>query len=170
MNTLHLVFGPQGAGKSTHALALARSAGALRLSLDAWVHRLFGPDMPSRPDFAWVMARVARCEAQLWATAVDTARAGLPVILDVGALRATDRQRYAEQAAAAALPLTRHFVTADAAVRRQRVMARNQARGETFSFEVTPGMFAMMESVYEAPAPAELDGVTVTDTTPGARP
>src|SRR5687768_55420 len=41
---VHLVLGPVGAGKSTFALELARSSGAVRLTLDEWMTELFRPD------------------------------------------------------------------------------------------------------------------------------
>ena len=46
-----------------------------------------------------------------------------------------------------------------------RVARRNTAKGETFVHEVTPQMFELFEGLYEAPAPAELEGalVSVTD-------
>ncbi|SUX55831.1 hypothetical protein [Chromobacterium vaccinii] len=34
-------------------------------------------------------------------------------------------------------------------VRRQRVLQRSAARGDTFSFEVTPAMFDAMETQFE---------------------
>ncbi|WP_083338977.1 hypothetical protein [Chromobacterium sphagni] len=56
----HLMFGPQGAGKSTHT----RGAGqAVHLVIDDWMGQLYGPDLPQPLDFFWVMARVARRNA-----------------------------------------------------------------------------------------------------------
>ena len=54
-------------------------------------------------------------------------------------------------------------------MRAQRVRARNAARGETFSFEVTPAMFDFMETMFEPPVDAELQGATLIDTTPPGR-
>lgn len=49
-----------------------------------------------------------------------------------------------------------HYVDAPHPTRRTRVMTRNQERGETFAFEVTPGMFDFMETKFESPTEAEL--------------
>ena len=35
--TLHVVFGPTGAGKSTYAKALARSEPAVHFAIDDWI-------------------------------------------------------------------------------------------------------------------------------------
>jgi len=43
--TLHVIFGPIGAGKTTYAHALARREGAVPFVLDEWGARLFGPDV-----------------------------------------------------------------------------------------------------------------------------
>ena len=61
-----------------------------------------------------------------------------------------------------------HFVDAPQAVRRARVAGRNETRGETFVREVSPQMFDMIEAMYEAPAPAELEGAVLSVTDDGA--
>ena len=70
--TLHIVFGPSGAGKSTYARELARREPAVHFAIDDWMARLFAPDMPEPLEFEWMMARVERCEGQIWSTAAAT--------------------------------------------------------------------------------------------------
>jgi hypothetical protein len=65
-------------------------------------------------------------------------------------------------AEAKGLSLHWHFVDAPQEVRRARVAHRNAARGETFVMEVTPQMFETLEALYEPPAPAELEGATLS--------
>lgn len=161
--TLHVVFGPSGAGKSTYAQELARREPAVHFALDDWMARLFGADMPDPLEFEWMMERVERCEAQIWSTAAATIATGTSVVLDLGLMRKADRSRVAEIAQAVELPLQFHFVTAPAAVRRARVMARNEIRGKTFAIEVNPEMFEFIEGVYEAPDSAELAGCVVSE-------
>lgn len=164
MSAIHLVYGPQGAGKTTVARNLAERHGALRCSIDEWMGELFGPDLPRPMPLPWVLERVQRCERRIWALACDLARRGSPVVLDLGGQRAADRARFAALAAAAGLALQAHFVTAPAALRRERVMARNRARGDTFAFEVTPAMFDAMEARFEPPDAAELAACTAWHT------
>jgi len=162
--TLHVIFGPCGAGKTTYAHALARREGAVAFVLDEWGARLFGPDVQGPLDFSWMVARLRRCEALIWSTAADVLAAGTSVVLDIGAMRRADRARIGQIAQEKGLPLKWHFVDAPQDVRRARVAGRNTAKGETFVHEVTPQMFELLEGLYEAPAPAELEGVLVSVT------
>lgn len=162
--TLHVIFGPCGAGKTTYAHALARREGAVAFVLDKWGARLFGPDVQGPLDFSWMVERLGRCEALIWSTAADVLAAGASVVLDIGAMRRSDRARIGQIAQEKGLPLKWHFVDAPQDVRRARVVGRNTAKGETFVHEVTPQMFELLERLYEAPAPAELEGVLVSVT------
>lgn len=161
--TLHVIFGPSGAGKSTYAKQLARSEPAVHFAIDEWMARLFAADMPEPLEFEWMMARVERCEAQIWSVAASTMAAGTSVVLDLGLMRKTDRARVAEIAEACELPLQFHFVTASSDVRRARVLERNEVRGETFSIDVSPDMFDFIEGVYEAPDADELEGAIISE-------
>ena len=161
--TLHVIFGPSGAGKSTYAKHLARRAPAIHFAIDEWMARLFAPDMPEPLEFEWMMERVERCEAQIWSTAAAAMAAGSSVVLDLGLMRRSDRARVAQIAEACELPLQFHFVTAPQEVRRARVLDRNEVRGDTFSIEVTPDMFAFIEGIYEAPEADELAGCIVSE-------
>lgn len=153
---IHLVFGPQGAGKSTLARQLASQHRGVRFSIDDWMAALYGPDLPQPLSLPWIMERVRRCEQRIWAVAADLVRSGGTAVLDLGCMQAADRSRFVALASAQGLALQRHFVTAPLAQRRQRVLARNDARGETFSFAVSPAMFDVMESRFEPPDAAEL--------------
>jgi predicted kinase len=159
--TLHVIFGPCGAGKTTYAHAFARRERAVAFILDDWMARLFGPDIPEPIEYEWMLERVGRCEAQIWSSAAAVLAAGTSVILDIGLMRRADRDRVRQIAEGAELPLQWHFVDAPEAVRRARVAGRNTIKGESFAIEVTPELFDFMEGVYEPPEPAELDGAVV---------
>jgi len=161
--TLHVIFGPSGAGKTTYSQDLARRTPAVAFSIDDWMARLFAADMPDPIEFEWMMQRVERCEAQIWSTAAACLAAGTSVVLDLGLMRRVDRARVREIAEAVELPFQFHFVTASAEVRRGRVLERTEVKGESFSIQVTPDMFAFMEGVYEAPDAAELAGCLISE-------
>jgi predicted kinase len=161
--TLHAIFGPSGAGKTTYANAFARREGAVAFILDEWMARLFAPDMPQPIEFEWMMERVGRCEAQIWSVAAGVLATGTPVILDMGLMRRADRERVRQVAEATGLPLQFHYVTAPTAVRRARVAERNVVRGENFAIEVTSDMFEFVEGIFEVPDAAELEGAVVSE-------
>lgn len=156
MATVHIVFGQQGAGKSTYSRMLAHQEQGVRFSIDDWMDELYGPDLPNPMSVPWIMERVQRCERIIWAVASDVAQRGGNVILDLGFMKVSDRSRFVEQAKAKNLSVRTHFVTAPLEIRRNRVLSRNVSKGDTFSFEVTPAMFNFMEAQFEAPTDSEL--------------
>jgi predicted kinase len=161
---LHLIAGSTGAGKTTYAIDMARREGALRLSIDEWMTTLFGPDQPEPIQFDWMMARIDRCEAQMWALAQQAAALGQPVIIDCGLTRAAHRAKWADWAAAAGVPVVLHHLAVPAEERWRRVEHRNAERGPTFKLEVTRPMFDFVETMWEPPTGAEmtaLNGVAV---------
>lgn len=159
--TLHVVFGPCAAGKTTYALALAQREHAVPFVLDEWGVRLFGPDVQGPLEFPWMLERLARCSALIWSTAEAVLAAGAPVVLDVGAMSRAHRDRIGEMAGAKGLRPQWHFVDAPREVRRARVAARNASKSATFVAEVTPEMFEMLEGAYDPPSPAELEGAVL---------
>lgn len=161
MAVVHIVFGPQGAGKSTYARTLAASSGGTRFSIDEWMAQLYGPDLPSPIELNWLMERVQRCERQIWGTAEQIAKNGGNVVLDLGFMKARNRSAFTERAREAGISSELHFVTAPHDIRRGRVLTRNSEKGETFSFEVSPAMFDFMEKEFEAPTDPELASATV---------
>lgn len=161
--TLHVIFGPSGAGKTTYAHAFARREKAVAFILDEWMARLFAPDMPEKIEYEWMVERVGRCEAQIWSVAAGVLATGTSVILDIGLMRRADRARVREIAEATELPLQFHYVTAPPEVRRARVAERNVVRGENFAIEVTPEMFEFVEGVFETPEPSELEGAVISE-------
>ena len=161
MGTIHLVFGPQGAGKSTYSRQLATRIEGVRFSIDDWMGQLYGPDLPKPLNFSWIMERVQRCEQRIWVTATEVARTGGSVVLDLGFMKIKSRNSFLALAAADGHPTQLHFVSAPHDLRRSRVLTRNTERGETFSFEVTAPMFDFMEREFEPPTEQELASSTV---------
>lgn len=154
--TAFLVYGPTAAGKSTFAKKLSAERNAVRFAVDEWMHGLFGDDKPETMDVAWVMPRVARCQSRIWACSVQILATGTDVVLEMGLLRAHDRHRMQSVVEDAGYRAAFCFVDADRQVRRQRALQRNVDRGDTYSFDVTPGMFDAMETIFEHPNAAEL--------------
>lgn len=149
---IHLIIGPQGAGKSTYAKKLSLCEQAVYFSIDSYMAQLFGQDMPQPLDLDWVLERVGRCQKLIWATAVEIVRNSGVVVLDTGLMKNEDRIRIKELADEQGLAMRLHFVNAPLELRQARVLNRNQSRDETFSFEVSPEMFSFMEAQFEYPS------------------
>lgn len=155
-SVMHIIYGPQGAGKTTFARLLAHQTNAVCFSIDEWMMGLFGADQPQTLRLEWVLERVQRCEARIWQVSTAILAMGGRVVLDLGLLRQQDRQRFIELARAQSIQAKLHFITAPLELRKQRVLKRNLEQGETFSLQVTPAMFDVMEGIYQAPDAAEL--------------
>ena len=165
MNKLHVVFGSQGAGKSTYAAKLAEKVNGVYFSIDEWMSELYGADLPKPMDIKWIMERVARAEKRIWTTAKQIAACGGNVILDLGFMKVSNRDTFLNLAKEAGILTQLHYVDAPYPVRFKRVQERNSQKGDTFSFEVTPAMFEFMEKEFETPTEKEFHDAIRIDTT-----
>ena len=153
---LHLIAGSTGAGKTTYAMNLSQTTGAVRFSIDEWMTRLYWMDSPSPIEYAWTIERVGRCEAMIAEQVRQLATLGIGAVLDLGFTRAEQRGRFARLAAECGLPVMLHSLELPAEERWRRVMERNSARGETYQLEVDRQMFDFMEGIWDAPDEDEL--------------
>jgi predicted kinase len=154
--TIHLVAGRIGAGKTTYARNLADRVEGVSFSIDEWMRSLFGSDMPTPLDPAWVFPRVKRCNDRILETALVIATRRLDVVLDLGFTRVADRAAAAEVARTAGFDVSLHWLHVPAAERWARVEARNADCGSTYSFVVTRNMFDFMEASVEEPDEKEM--------------
>ncbi|WP_035374800.1 AAA family ATPase [Pseudoduganella violaceinigra] len=152
----HLVFGPTAAGKSTFARTLAAETNGVRFAIDEWMLALFASDAPDSMDLAWIMPRVARCQAQIWSVAEQILGTGTAVVLELGLLQKLERAAIKTKVEKAGYTAVFHFIDADLETRRQRVLRRNVEKGASYSFDVTPAMFSAMEGYFERPSEDEL--------------
>ncbi len=164
MSKIHVVFGPQGAGKTTYSNNLAKKVNGVHMSIDQWMWKLFGEDLTQPMDLDWIMERVERCENQIWSISKEIVSGGSQVILDLGFTKQSKRKLFSTLSEEANLLTQLHYVVAPLAIRRQRVLDRNIKKGSTFSFEVTTEMFDFMEGEFEKPSDAELENALIIDT------
>ena len=164
MSKIHIVFGPQGAGKSTYSKKLSKEVNGIYFSIDDWMWKLFGADLPKSMNLKWINERIERCETHIWELSKNITTCGCEVILDLGFTKLAKRKKFKLLAKEMNIPTQVHFINAPHAIRKQRVLERNVNQGDTFSFEVTPGMFDFMEGEYQQPWDDELIDAIVINT------
>jgi predicted kinase len=162
---IHLIAGSTGAGKTSYARALRERLKAVRFSIDDWMAALYWMDAREPIDPLWAMERVVRCQDQIWATAIQVARRGVPCVLDLGFGQRDHRRKFAGLARDAGLPLQLHYLDVAADERWRRVQSRNQEKSGQLPFDVTREMFDYVEGIFEPPDAEELalcNGVVVS--------
>ena len=167
---IHLICGPIGAGKTTYAIELAQQEGAIRFSEDDWFAELFVPDAPEglleQPMSVigtWATSKYERCRDQIWAICQQLLNNNVSVVLDGAAANKEQRDAVREKAKQHKVPFQLHYINAPVALRKQRVIERNENQGETYSLDVTPEIFAHIEGFFIAPDGEELEDAIVVE-------
>lgn len=156
METIHLVEGPVGAGKSTLAQQLMFEHHAPHLDLDEWMVNLFAEDRPETDFMQWYSRCKDRCLVQIANVADSILTSGSDVVLELGLVRALDRKVMYEKLELFERHIRVYLVDAPEEVRRQRVLARNAQQGHTFKMEVPDSIFDIANRSWEAPDDEEM--------------
>jgi predicted kinase len=139
-----------GSGKSSFARSRVKDGSAVHLSLDEWMIRLFGRELPR----AEQQAKLGACYAVLIDHAATLALSGVTVVLDGGfwhrRLRDAARAKLEERGVDYSLCV---FELPDEE-RWARLERRNAALGE-FDYEITREMFDFFATCYEPPGSDE---------------
>ena len=160
VTTVHLIYGPVGAGKTTYGRSLAAERGAIFFCLDEWMAALFMMDAPTPLTLDWALPRTQRCEAQIWAVAQQVMARGTDTILELGFFTRAQRDAIRARIGAAGMNVQVHVLDVPQDVRRERVRARNRGSA-TLTVEVDDAMFDWAEGYYEALAADEVSGALV---------
>jgi predicted kinase len=145
-------------------MELSERLGAVRFSIDEWMSALYWMDTPQPLVPAWSLERLARCTAQIWATASQIAARDVPCVLDLGFSMVRSRADIVDLAEVERFRVQLHFIDVPADERWLRVQARNAEKGATHQlpFVVTREMFDFVETMFERPTQDEMtccDGV-----------
>lgn len=119
--TAHLLHGFAGAGKTTFARKLERERGAIRFTIDEWMHTLYGPNPEG--DFAELYGRV---DGLIWCCATRVLELGCSVIFDYGFWSRASRDQARARLAELGVECIVYNVTCPEDVARERVANRTQ--------------------------------------------
>lgn len=148
--TLHLMCGKIASGKSTLAKSLAEQHGALVLSEDQWLSRLYPEQINSVADYL-------RCARQirgvLGPLVVDVLAAGVIVVLDFPANTVADRQWLRGLADSARVRHRLHYLDVDDDTCRARLQARNALAEHEFA--ASDAEFDLITRYFQVPEVGE---------------
>lgn len=161
---IHLIVGNTGAGKTSYSNALKIRTNGVVFSIDKWNNILFLPDKKSSDGLEWFLERIDRAEKIIIDLIQQLEHSKTDSILDLGLSKFEHREKFRKFAERNGFKLKIHFLNIPKKTRMERVMKRNNEKGETFEFEVTKENFDFMESWFENPTPLELkNGIIITE-------
>jgi predicted kinase len=149
MPTTFLLCGKTGSGKTTLAHRLEIEKGAVLISVDAWMLRLFGDSM-GRAEFD---ARLRTLKDIAFELAERILNTGASVVLDWGFWSAEER-RNARQRMEHVGDVLLMYLSVDDGELRGRLKMRN-ADLPAGTFEITDAMFEEFSMRFEPPCPPE---------------
>jgi predicted kinase len=148
---LHFLCGKAGAGKSTVAAKLAAEHGAVLISEDVWLTRLFGDRMKTFDDYKAFSQRLKTVVEPL---VIDLLARGQHVVLDFPANTRASRAWFRSLYEKAGAGHTLHHLDTSNPTCLQRIVRRNEERPEG-SHHLTEADFNHISSFFEAPQEAE---------------
>jgi len=149
--TLHFFCGKAGAGKTTVAEGVAREVGAILISEDIWLSRLYGDQMTSFDDYIRFSQKLKTVVGPL---VVDLLASGHSVVLDFQANTRAGRGWFRSVFDQAAAAHVLHFVNTPEQECLARIAKRNIERPEG-SHQLTEEDFVHVSSFFQAPEAAE---------------
>ncbi|MFA5669315.1 MAG: ATP-binding protein [Balneolaceae bacterium] len=161
---IHLIVGNTGSGKTTYSNKLKSETNGIIFSIDKWNSTLFLADKTPSDGLEWFLERIDRAEKlmldlvnQLEASKVDS-------ILDLGLSKFEHREKFRRFAHSNGYELKIHYLDIPKDTRRNRVLKRNEDKGDTFEFEVSKEDFDFMEDWFESPTEHEMiGGIIITE-------
>ncbi|WP_372645186.1 AAA family ATPase, partial [Ancylomarina sp.] len=105
----------------------------------------------------WYLERIERAESMIIDLVLQLESVGRDSILDLGLSKFEHREKFRKFADKNGFEIKLHFLDIPKEIRWDRLMQRNQEKGETFEFEVSEDNFNFMENWFEKPEGKELE-------------
>jgi len=156
MATLHFVAGKAGAGKTTLAREIARTAPALLICEDEWMSKLAG----KVENLAQYLEAAERIRSVIAPLAIEVLSLGTSVVFDFAGNTFADRQWVRSIFMSAAADHLLHYLSVDDETCRARVRQRNADRPAGVFFGVVSEEQVDEVNSYFAP-PAEGEGFEI---------
>ena len=155
-----LLCGKIASGKSRYAEMLCKQENAVLLSVDELVLSILGGDLGEKHD------AITRCvQAYLFNKSLEILHAGTSVLLDWGFWTRERRQEARVFYETAGMESEFHYIDVPDDVWKRNIEKRNQAvlEGKSDAYFVDEGLMQKLESLFETPAPEEIDVWFVND-------
>ena len=150
-NTLYLVCGMAGAGKTTLATALAQSENAVRLSPDEWIEPLLA-DKTDRVEMNRLRPVVGELQ---WSLTCRLLSLGISVIWEQGFWHREERVDFTAKAHALGAKVVLHLLDLPIEMLKSRIQSRNSDLPQG-SFYVDPDEIDLWMTWFQRPDEAEL--------------
>lgn len=155
---IHLIVGNTGSGKTTYATELKHNTNGIVFSIDKWNNILFLADKKPSDGLDWFLERIDRAEKIIMELVDQLENSKTDSILDLGLSKFEHREKFRKFAKLNGYELKTHFLDISKETRLNRIMKRNDKKGETFEFEVSQENFNFMEGWFEKPKEKEMTG------------
>ena len=149
--TLHFFCGKAGAGKSTKAKQVAESCGAVLLSEDIWLSRLYGDQIKTFDDYIRYSQKLNLVITPL---VVDLLTLGQSVVMDFQANTKRRRSWFRSMFEAAGSDHLMHVLQTSDHICLQRIHKRNEEMPEGAS-KLTEADYWNVASYFESPEESE---------------
>jgi predicted kinase len=156
MATLHFISGKAGAGKTTVARQIARTAPAVLICEDEWICRLAEPI----ENLQQYLAATAKIRSVIAPLSVDVLKLGTSVVFDFAGNTVHDRRWVRSIFESAGADHSLHYVVADDDTCKARVRERNTLKPEGVFFGVVTDRQVDEVNRFFAPPAAE-EGFTI---------
>jgi len=153
---IHLIVGNTGSGKTTYSNKLKNEIGGIIFSIDKWNNTLFLPDKKKDDGLDWFLERIDRAESLISNLIIQLESTGTDSILDLGLSKFEHREKFRKLAKENNIEIKIHFLDISKETRLNRIIGRNNKKGETFEFNVSKEDFDFMENWFERPSEIEI--------------